>query len=70
MKKKNIILISVLLGALLLLTGCSMDPSQNTDGFFSTYLIQPFTSFIMFVAKFVGVITELRLLLQRYLSVH
>ncbi|MBC1383650.1 membrane protein insertase YidC [Listeria innocua] len=54
MKKKNIILISVLLGALLLLTGCSMDPSQNTDGFFSTYLIQPFTSFIMFVAKFVG----------------
>ncbi|WP_255304360.1 hypothetical protein, partial [Listeria monocytogenes] len=25
MKKKNIILISVLLGALLLLTGCSMD---------------------------------------------
>ncbi|WP_088809987.1 MULTISPECIES: membrane protein insertase YidC [Listeria] len=52
MKKKKIILISMLAVALLVLSGCSMDPSQNQDGFFYTYLIAPLVWFIQFVASF------------------
>nr|WP_239254121.1 membrane protein insertase YidC [Listeria ilorinensis] len=52
MKKKHLLLMAMLLLGLALLTGCSMDPSQNTDGFFYTYLIAPFTAFIKFVASF------------------
>ncbi|MHC5252477.1 membrane protein insertase YidC [Listeria kieliensis] len=54
MKKKHILLISLLLIGLVVLSGCSMDPSQNQDGFFYKYLIWPLTWFIQFVASFFG----------------
>ncbi|EFI83746.1 Membrane protein YidC 1 [Listeria grayi] len=52
MKKKYVILMLVALGALLVLSGCSLDPSQNQDGFFNVYLIKPFASVIKFFASF------------------
>lgn len=42
----------VAFGALLVLSGCSLDPSQNQDGFFNVYLIRPFASVIKFFASF------------------
>ncbi|WP_163652858.1 membrane protein insertase YidC [Listeria sp. PSOL-1] len=54
MKKKNLILIAILVISLGVLSGCGLDPSQNSDGFFNVYLIQPFTTFIKFVASFFG----------------
>ncbi|MBC1419771.1 membrane protein insertase YidC [Listeria fleischmannii] len=52
MKNKKLILVSMLVVALLALSGCSMDPSQNQDGFFYTYLIGPLIWFIQYVASF------------------
>ncbi|EUJ36491.1 OxaA-like protein precursor [Listeria weihenstephanensis FSL R9-0317] len=54
MKKKNILLL-IMIGTLFFaLAGCSMDPSQNTDGFFYIYLIKPFTTVIEWIASIFG----------------
>lgn len=54
MKKKNILLLIMIAALFFALAGCSMDPSQNTDGFFYIYLIKPFTTFIEWIASLFG----------------